>query len=257
MPAIFKNQPDHPSSSFEHGVRANVGNQISQWVLFVAIIGSFIATLGYPFMYIAIWHGAWWAIITLWTISARYFIVQSTNLRLDRWEDGDAANWENIFLYASAWQITLFGLIFRPDWKLARNRYVWWKGKAYIFAADKANPLELWSNNPILLLWIRLFRSADQYDQHACLIDREVAKVIEEGLQTPLQLPAAKLLSIDDFRSNVEESLVLYNTGVTRDRDPQEFVNQFVKYNWKNKPLSEAMKGYLIKRSIEVLANEW
>ncbi len=250
MPPIFKNQEDHPSSSFEHGVRSNLGNQLSQWALFVAIIGSFIATLGHPFIYTAIWYGIWWGIITLWAISARYFIVQSTDLKVNEWKDS-SGNWENVCLYVSLWPIVLLGFVFRADWKLARNRYVWWNHKAYIFTADKKNPQELWSNNPILLLWVILFRSADQYDQHARLIDQEIKKVVEEGFKTPLQLPVAKLQSIDDFRSNVEESLVLYSNGAAR--DPQEFVNQFVKYNWKDKPLSEAMKGYLIQRSIEVL----
>ncbi len=142
MPPIFKNQEDHPSSSFEHGVRSNLGNQLSQWALFVAIIGSFIATLGHPFIYTAIWYGIWWGIITLWAISARYFIVQSTDLKVNEWKDS-SGNWENVCLYVSLWPIVLLGFVFRADWKLARNRYVWWNHKAYIFTADKKNPQEL------------------------------------------------------------------------------------------------------------------
>ncbi len=244
MSAIFKNQPGHPGSSFEHGVRTNVGNQVSQWVLAIAIIGSLIATLGHPFILTVLWHAWWWAVVVLYTISARYFVTQSTDVKLDQWEGKDG-NDENAFMWISLWPVMLLGIVLRPDWKEARNRFVWWEGKTYIFTKNKAGPQELWSNNPVLLLWAALFRRASQYNEHVQLLQESVASA-------PMLLSAASLVELTEFKSSVQEAIELYNNGAIR--DPQVFVNHFVQYNWKKKPLTESMKAYLIEQATATFA---
>lgn len=210
---LQKNHPEHPSSNFETGIRHNFPNILAKWVIWGAwaLSGVWAWTSGLALI------GSWAPIIWL-LLPALLSIGLYLSLLpfLERVEDQDMSiDWDWLHLDEDAGCViglivlvgTIFTVpllwIFSANPRRFRNRFVWWRGGAYLYREHGKKPQEIETYNPLLLTWLYLFRRADQFDEHARLIDEKILK------DEPLGLPAPKQDLLDDFPKIVQETLHL------------------------------------------------
>lgn len=250
----FKSDPTHTNSNSKTGIRSNFSNQVSQWFLGIVLIGTFVFVVSRSFTAFLIWHGVWWFVISVFALSMRYYVNKETDLKLT--EDADTDNW---FMRLSLWPFLLLHIMFGEDWKEGRNRFVQWRSKQYIFRKEGTDPVELATNNPFLIWWVSWFRSADQYDVQAVVLDTEVRDRETKDVLELHPLNPVEKKTLTEFKEKVDKCVLLERNMMQDDyiKNPDLFVDYFRATYWDNRPINEDMKKYLLRQhALEYAPNQ-